>query len=388
MSDRDLLGPTPLRPQGRFLFSDLPLVQDGPTRFHLLVTGSDHARLLEHSFEVAYAPDATEISAISSVLPKPLFVQTQDGLVPLVEEGMPLPARCEQVFQRQNDNPNISLSLYQDEDLIGDIRIENIPSEAGRGSHVILKVEVTEKNEIRGTAKVQTPEGCVLAETDVSIHFDIREIPSADVLSEQLRQLKRACLELLTKNMDRTKDVADGLEMIKQVERLFEQQPFDRQDIHVVLRRLRVLLQPPHDDLNPSRQDFRKTLRDCRDAVDETTATANQVLERAWEDVGDSPRDQALLGKAHKTLARVEQLRKLIDKLEDQGLAAHRRRDQRGWSRVCDALSGLHAELCRCPKPEFPTTQVSKASAELDIMRHFSRLHQQTRTLEAAQRLR
>ncbi|HYH67187.1 MAG TPA: Hsp70 family protein, partial [Urbifossiella sp.] len=191
------LGPTELRPDGGFLFDNIDLSEDGPSRFSLTVATADGTVVIAHPFEVAYSPQTTETTAVTTVLPKSLSIETLDGLTLLAAEGAPLPARCEQTFRRLNDNPSIPLRLFQGTEPVGEVRILNIPKEGGRGSFVDLRLELTEKNQIKGTAQVRTPNGNVVARADVSIHFDTPEVPPAGILIDQYDELRNHLMYIL-----------------------------------------------------------------------------------------------------------------------------------------------------------------------------------------------
>jgi molecular chaperone DnaK len=133
----ETLGPIPVAADGRFLFEEVALTADETNRFVLFVSGRADQTLLEHEFQVRHAVESGETSGVSTVLPKPLYIETLDGLVPLAKEGVALPAQCEQTFTRENDNLSISLKLFQDRHSVGEVRIENIPPEGGRGSLVL-----------------------------------------------------------------------------------------------------------------------------------------------------------------------------------------------------------------------------------------------------------
>jgi hypothetical protein len=319
------------------------------------------------------------------VLPRPLFIETVDGLAALAEEGVPLPARCERTFQRQNDNANISLRLYQEKDPIGEIRIEGIPSEGGRGSFVDLQVEVTEKNQIRGTASIRTRDGRVVCHKNVHVHFEMPEVPSADELRDRFEQLNMEYHQLLLTEPERAEEfAAAGQALLHEAERLFEQQPLERQEVEVCLRKLAVLLRPPEDDMNPPRRVFLEILGECRSALLDMAEKAREVLAQGKTDDADP----AALAAAQKALPKAEHLSGLLERLEAEGLAAHARKDRKAWPRFFEGLLAVQVQVQERPRTEAPPTMISKFFASIEVMRQVGALQAQGDQLVAQGRLR
>ncbi len=371
----------PLRTSGagRFFFEDVELTVDAPNQFRLTVSDQQGCTVLDHPFQVLYAPETAETSCVTTVLPKPLAIETSDGLVPLAAEGVTLPALCEQTFQRQNDNPNISLRLFQERDPIGEIRIENIPPEGGRGSFVDLKVEVTEKNQIRGTACVRTRDGKVVAQTDVRVHFEIPEVPVPEELWEQFVGLQRRCLELLVTEEERREELqTQGLALIEEVKHLFEQQPLERAEVDMALRRLNALLNPPPDDIDPPRCVFCEIVERCRQSLAGLQAKAS-------ESSGELPSGST--GQGRQSLARVQRYQQVVDQLEVEGFAAYNRRDRISWARIFDALTDLDVLVQDRPRREAPPTILGKFFAQFEVMRLIGSLEEQAARLAAEDRL-
>src|SRR5262249_51142470 len=78
----------------RFGFDDVELMDGAPTKFNISLADSKGATRLSKTFAVHYQPDATD-TAISTSLPKPLYLKSAEGMRLIAEEGRPLPARGE-----------------------------------------------------------------------------------------------------------------------------------------------------------------------------------------------------------------------------------------------------------------------------------------------------
>ena len=300
-----------------------------------------------------------------------------------------LPAQCEQTFTRENDNPSISLKLFQEHHAVGEVRIENIPPEGGRGSLVHLKVQVTEKNEICGTATVRTREGRVVLQSPVRITFDVPEVPSADRLWDEFSRLQAKCIELLSTSGDgRDERRTAVLELLDKAHRLFDQQPLERQEVAVALRRVRDLLEVPKDDMRPTRQEFCKVVADCRKRI-------RQVQQRARAAIGQTGTDavgidRSLIGQVLRIGQRAAKLAPILDRLERQALEAHERRDRRTWGRTADAVTDLTHQLddrAEHGETGLQPTVVSKAMAMMTLRRLQDQLDRQLRKFEEEGRL-
>lgn len=381
--------PAPAADDGRFLFEDVALSIDQLNHFVLTVSDRAGRTLLEHEFQVRHAEESTETSGVSTVLPKPLFIETLDGLVPLAEEGIPLPAQCEQTFTRENDNPSISLKLFQERHAVGEVRIEGIPPEGGRGSIVHLKVQVTAKNEISGTATVRGRDGRVVLQSPVRITFDLPEVPSAARLWDEFSMLQSECMELFSTAGDgRDETRATVMRLLDRAQRLFEQQPLERQEVAVALRRVRDLLEVPRDDMHPTRKEFCEVVANCRKRIHRMTREAHAAIRQAEADVGEI--DRGITASAQRILQKTAKLAPILDRLEAQGLAAHTRRDRRTWGRVSDAVTDLEHQIAdreRGPAPGAPPTPISKAMASMSLARLQDRLDGQRRQFEDDGRL-
>jgi len=361
------LGPVPLGADGRFAFDGVELTQGEPSPFVLSVRDAAGRPCIEHPFEVTHAPESTDTTTVTTVLPKPLYLETRDGLVPLAQEGVSLPAACEAVLIRNNDNPNISVRIYQEQEPVGAIRIENIPSEGGRGSRVEVRVIVTEKNEIRGTARIVNPAGRLVKEAPVRVTFDIPEIPAADPLLLEFAELQAKCLSILDDSEEeeevRQAAVGRGLPLIQRIDHLVGQQPMERQEVHAALQELRRLVTPPRDDMSPPRRAFLAQARDCRKAIEEMAAQATTALEadkpaarkpRGTHSAAAAPVDAAVLARAKASIEKAETYTQMLDRAQCEGIEAHRKRDRRAWAAANDVVGRILAKVRERPRIELP----------------------------------
>ncbi len=350
--------PMPLSSSGRFIFENVELLQEGPNAFTLQLTDANSVTVLNHAFQVTFAPEKSEASAVRTVLPRPLYIETYDGLVPLAEEGIALPAKCAVTLRRTNDNPHMTLRLFQEQDPVGEVRIENIPTEGGRGSLVNLEIEVTEKNLVRGTAVIRTVSGNVVLRRDVCIRFDSPEIASVEELRTQFAQLQARFLTLLLEDPDRAVEIGPiGMELMNNVEHVFQQQPVERQEVHVALRRLRSLLIPPKDEMKPTRHEFEETIGECRRAIEDRLQKAQKRMGEPKNETHNDL-DAKIAQEARESVAHLTALAQHLQSLETDGLAAHSKKDRIAWARIYDAVTDIAARLKeRAPQEERSTME-------------------------------
>jgi hypothetical protein len=252
-----------------------------------------------------------------------------------------------------------------------------------------LKVQVTEKNEICGTAAVRTREGRVVLQSPVRITFDVPEVPSADRLWDELSRLQSQSIELLSTSGDGCDEHRTAvLELLNKAHQLFEQQPLERQEVAVALRRVRDLLEVPKDEMHPTRQEFCTVLTDCRKRIRHVQQRARAAMGQAEADATGI--DRSIIATLIKVGQKAAKLAPILDRLERQGLEAHDRRDRRTWGRTFDAVTDLAHQLEeRADRGETgaPPTIISEAMALLPLRRLQNEFDRQLRKIEEKGRL-
>ncbi|HEV7405320.1 MAG TPA: Hsp70 family protein [Chthoniobacteraceae bacterium] len=350
----ELRGPEPADQEGRFLFPDIVLEPEGASEFQLAVLGGADV-LLEHPFAVRYEPAHQDTSTVTTVLPRQLSILTFDGHVPLAAEGATLPARCVRVLRRENDNPSLTIKLFQERDHIGSVRIENIPAAAGRGSLVELEVEVTAENEIRGHAKIKA-DGRIVATTKVSIAFSTPE-------AKPLQELEKTYTDLGARvaQLDGAAPGHSALQRhLSHLAGLFAQQPVERMEIQGALNELGHLLDPPKDEMMPTRVEFCESLAECRKAL--------AALAEAGE---------AVAGKKRMDPDRARRLGDGLAQIETAGLAAHARRDRRLWARAHEDVMRIQGELTEVPSLDGVPTEILKLMGCMHLQKIEGQLREQ-----------
>lgn len=386
-------GPVPVGQDGTFDFPDVELAEEGPTDFLLAVQGADGRKVAEHPFQVQYAPDTSDVTTVAVVLPKPLFLETVDGMVPLAEEGVTLPALCVKTLIRENDNPTMAIRIFQRGEPVGAIRVEDIPPEGGRGASVELRVSVTDKNQVVGTASISSPAGRLVKQADVTVSFDAEVISGLRQLAEEYRALRRQCAAVLDAGEDpEHREIVreQALPWIETVEHLLDQQPVDRQEVQEALKRLRAVAKPPPDPMKPPKRLFLKAVAECEATLAELQAKAQAALSGGGKKArGPSDAPKAPAESAEKTqadLAKAEKCAAVLQKAKADGLAAHAQKNLRAWSAANDTVAQLMRRIRERPD-EKPPGVILVLAMLMRVQSEKSRLQAKARSLAAEGRL-
>jgi molecular chaperone DnaK (HSP70) len=323
LPDGSVPDPCPLGENGRFLFERVDLEEDETNEFQVRIIDSEERQRLIHDFEVEHNDVGGPDAEIYTVLPKQLSIDTAKGLVPIAEEGVTLPAKIREVFTRLHNDPKMSVPLYLENEKVGSIEISDIPENAGQGSKVKLEVEITQKNEMRGVAKVFTRGGTEAARCDVRIVFPPLPLPDLSELLTEYEDLESERENDALTSQDprrRTLLAGKGAKISKRIKKLFAEQEPDVQEIRQALQQFKQIIQPPIDDMDPPRSRFLNLADECGDLITgmgsnpEATAFEKRLQRISAEG------EAAFVTKNHKRWARAnENLQALFSKLNAMG---------------------------------------------------------------------
>lgn len=348
--DGKALQPVDLDEDARFAFEEVALSRENATTLMLTIEDGSGAVALEHLFSIRYAPELTESSTITTVLPRALSVLTQVGMTPLAKEGAALPAKCKISFQRANDHPNIALEIFQERQPMGVVRIENIPPQAGRDAFVDLSIEITEKNQVRGSASIRTAAGMVVASKEICIEFSVPEIPAEDALRAAWLEMQEGFETWQARSEPKAEmDVRQASECMENLRRLFSQAILERQEVYHFLRTLEPIIYAKPDEMYPTWTDFCALLEDCR-----RQTSSNQTT----------------------TLTALQQL-------ENNARPAHLGKDHKVWADINHDLSLIAATVIKLPNIDTISTEALKDSLTFELAKV---LHQLSLKAEHMQR--
>jgi len=257
---------------------------------------------------------------ISTVLPKTLYLKTAEGMKKIAEDGVPLPARRVIRGSKSWDDSTFDVDVYQEDEKISTIEVGDLPSDAGTGSRVIITVEITQKNEMKGTVAIHSRTDTLLAKRNIHFQFPPLRLPSPAELRAQFDELelKRQELEALSSDPDQRLLLAGkGEKLSRKLTKLFSEMDPDKQEILVAIKQLDQLVNPPPDDMNPPKAEFRRLVENCRDLLEgKLSESGTQPLQQMLERIENDGNDAATTKNHKKWAATNESLVKLYARIE------------------------------------------------------------------------
>ena len=231
---------------------------------------------------------------------------------------------------------------------VGVISVEDIPEEAGEGCMVVVDVEVTQDNEMRGRVLVYGPNGkTVVKEGPVRIAFPPIVIPEQAELLGRFDELKDQ-LEMDMVNaspQDRARLAGSGRALVRKIKKVTEQQSPDRQVLFEMIKELDRIVNPPLDDMDPPRRDFERRVLECRELL---AANPENATLKAFE--------------------------AQLDRVETAGKDAYETKNNKKWKTANETLLRLRANIERASggserkrERQTPPTPQVKALAEREI---------------------
>ncbi len=355
----------PIANDGSFEFVDVELEEQGENRFRLEVLVQEDI-VLSHDFSVEYLPEGAD-TAIMTVLPRSLSIETSDGMVTFAESGVQLPAQCEQTFLRQNANPCLTLRLFQDRYCIGEMRIDDIPPEAGVGSTVELRIEVTPEGQVRGSVEILR-DAVKLLHAPVTVRIVPPLPPSREELETRLATLERNWEEITQSDNERMTLIMQVVEpRLELLRKLFRQVPFDIQESAALVDMLEQVLAPPQDEMSPTLAEFMLLVAQCQEAID---AFAQR-----------QPGDELEKGKRRRIIEqrqkKAERMRTVLSRLVSEGESAHGERNRRAWGNVNMAVRSLLGDTQdKQSSTAYPAAPISRLHATMRVNQLITRLNE------------
>jgi len=269
--DGRAVGPASIGTGGQFLFKDVALLDEGTVSKFTVSIHENGKELLAHAGQITYAPESIPGGAAVSivpVLPRPLYLKAQ-RMVSMVEEGAQLPAKCELTLKLNFGVTSLRIPIFLENEEVGQIGVEDLPSEVGEDCQVVVSVEVTQNNDMRGKVVVKGYSGTVVKESPVLVTFPPLEIPELVALRGTFEELKdRLEQEIIqAPAQDRARLAGPGRVLVKKIEKIFAGQQPDRQILNEKIKELNRLVNPPPDDMDPPRREFEALIGECREMI-------------------------------------------------------------------------------------------------------------------------
>lgn len=336
-----------VKADGGFLFESVELREDDPTEFEVEVLDSTNRPLLDKKkFDIRYAPDNSGGTQIYTVLPKPIYLNSADGVKKIAEDGVTLPARRVITASKIQEEADIDIDVYQEDIKIYTIKAGDVAKDAPRGSKVIITVEITQKNEMTGTVTVQSAAGAALGQKAIHFSFPPIRLPDLAELKAEFNELDDKRQELAALSPDgehRALLAGKGAKLARKLAKKFEEMEPDRQEIVAALKEFKLLVYPPPDDMSPPKARFVGLVEEC------------QAILATKSDDPTTPSYQQLLAK-----------------LEAQGNEAAQSKNQKKWTTVNDSLENLYSRINKkadqkFEEPELPPSSVLKQQGIQEI---------------------
>jgi molecular chaperone DnaK (HSP70)/ankyrin repeat protein len=361
----------PIANDGGFEFVDIELEEQGKNIFRLEVLVQNNS-LLSHDFSVDYLPEGAD-TAIMTVLPRSLSIETSDGMVTFAESGVQLPAQCEQTFLRQNANPSLTLRLFQDRYCIGEMRIDNIPPEAGVGSSVELRIEVTPEGHVCGTVEIWR-DAVKLLHAPVTVRIVPPPPPAREDLEIRLAKLERSWNEVIDSDNEHKTMIMRVVEpRLKLAHKLFCQVPFDVQESAALVDTLEQMLAPPRDEMTPTLAEFMLLVAQCEEAID-------AFAQRQPGDELEKGKRKRIIEQRHK---KAERMRNVLNRLVCEGEKAHTEHNRRAWGNVYMTVRSLLGETQdNQSSASFPAAPISRLHATMRVNQLINRLNEKADQLK------
>ncbi|MDP8223913.1 MAG: Hsp70 family protein [Candidatus Lernaella stagnicola] len=323
---------------GGFSFEDVSLDELAPNQFTLHVLDAGGAELVRHAFTIEYDEFGSVTEEPTRMLAKAISVETASGPVLLVDEAEHLPTQTITTeLVKLHDDPSVTINLLRDNEVIGVIHVEHLPSEATAGSVIKLEVCVTEKSTIEGTAKVFSPSAkdTVLCEQPVRVAFPPAPTPDLGDLEARFRELEDKLIQDLALTRDdnhRMRLAGLGKTIVREMKGKFAEMEPDVLEIIRLIKQLKAVVDPPKIELRPSRADFDDACASCRRLIEENDDKSEIGTYRSALESFVRQGDKAYYGGKQKLWsAAYDGVVGLIRKLMPQVASP-------GWSHVADPV--------------------------------------------------
>jgi len=308
------------------LFFRVKLTPNAANQFDLRAVATDGAEIAHHNFVVNQRPEAGRslqdggrVGGIPTYLAKNLYVETVDGLSLIEEEGRPLPIDIlvDDLETAGGENTVVEVDLYQEDQHLVQIRLDNFTAPVSEGTPVEVVVHVGKDYSMHAKATIPSV-GATAEVRDIKIPAPPR--PSVQKLREDFARLRAEVQEFLMSVPPGDEKIRLGGQAEKlcsEIETLLDDPAPDAYRIQRLLKNLERLKSVRPDAFSPPRPE-----------MNELFSKARRLLRQAEEN------DESL---------RQQELGRTLDVLEEEANAAYENRDTQRWKGVAAGVK----EICR-----------------------------------------
>ena len=336
---------------GCFIFEEVELLEEAENHFQLSVLDDSNSILLSHDFSIVHDDTADPPPPDLNFITKPIYIETVDGLELMFKEGDKIPNHEDKTKKTQDQTGMIVIPIYEGDQLRGEIVIDGLNRKLPVGTPVLITIEVTKDLDLHGSASVPSDEN---KSGSVRIQIENQKLDTIEEMRADFEKIKDLFVEALD-HADEDKRLtnrAKGLNLIKDIEKEFQNTPSVRPKIASMLLSLKAMIR----DLNrkviftPSMHQFKKELEEAR-RLDKNSKRSKD-----------------------------------IDELEKTGKEAYEEKDTLNWQIVNkslkDIIVDLEKEVTSPPPPPPPVLALMVQEYLLDEVRALIELAQKRGVLE------
>jgi molecular chaperone DnaK (HSP70) len=148
-----------VRADGGFVFEGVILAPEAKTDFILTVTNSQGATLVEHKFTVEQSEKSMQgglVETVTNILAKPIGLMLVDGPFEVAPVRTSLPFNTRLAARTMDNSGEIRIPILEDNILLGEIVMNDLPKTLEIGSAVEIALEVQENYQIIGRATIRS----------------------------------------------------------------------------------------------------------------------------------------------------------------------------------------------------------------------------------------
>jgi len=308
---------SPTGKDGRFLVS-VELNEDSENDLAITVSAPDGTEIYRKDVKVAHRADAEPPPPPpSAILPKPVSVDTDSGLVEIAAEGVLLPYKGKAPpFKTLEELREIEIFLYQEDILLSTLLLTGFDRPVPENSKVELELEIGADYAMKVTGSV--PNTNIRKTQEVRLKPPpVRTIEYLKDEYAKIRSVYEDQLEITPDGEAKARIAAECERVIEEIDELLGSEFPEKLQIEMLVKKLHVLTKklPKSGGLTPEKAE-----------LDRALAEARELLPKA---------------EAKKPELKEDKLGVTLKALESEAARAYQQMDQLGWGRVAGKLNEI-----------------------------------------------
>ncbi len=288
--------------EGNFYF-DIHLQADVENLFLLKIVNKDGKKVAETEIKITHSSKSeidesgdTEISGTVN-LSKAIFVKRESGLHELAAEGVVLPYEKKEEFPiikegriDDEDSLELEVQLFEQDLLLGEVKITDIPGTIGNNEPVIVGIKITPDYQIIVNAQLPT----VNKEGKAVFSQNIEKVHSSENLQNDLDKLCADWekMKLLLSQDELAKIGVKITRLIKRAKEYFAGNNPDRTEVSKIVSTLKLLISDLKGKgpliLSPSKEKFDMLCEETRNLIKKAEGISQHAKDMQMERSLDS----------------------------------------------------------------------------------------------------